>query len=214
LVASSARSAKAPGEASSKSRSRTVDGRLKSRLLRLLKQHAYREGAVRLSSGKSSEYYVNAKMVTLRPDGSWLVATLFLDLIRRERFDAVGGPTLGADPIVGAMAALSFTRRKPLTALIVRKEAKEHGAGRQVEGPQLPAGARVLAVEDVTTTGGSLERAIVALRACGYRVDEALTIVDRGEGGRERLSALGCRLRSLFTSEDFRVVKRRRAMLH
>ncbi len=124
------------------------NGPLKQRLLRLLKTLAYSEGKVRLSSGKSSTYYINAKAVTLHPEGNWLVATLFLDMVGRERFAAVGGPTLGADPIVGAMAALSFARRRPLAALIVRKEAKAHGAGRQVEGPRLARGARVLAVGD------------------------------------------------------------------
>lgn len=131
------------------------------------------------------------------------MATLFLDLLRDGRVVAVGGPTLGADPIVAAMVALSAGGRRPLTGLIVRKEAKGHGAGCQVEGPPLPRGARVVAIEDVTTTGASLEQAVAALRACGYRVGEALTIVDRQEGGRERLAAIGCRLRSLFTGKDF-----------
>jgi orotate phosphoribosyltransferase len=173
------------------------------RLLHLLKALAYRRGSVQLSSGKASDYYINAKTVTLHPEGLWLVATLFLNLLERRPVAAVGGPTLGADPIVGAMAALSARSRRPLAALIVRKEAKAHGAGRQVEGPPLPRGARVVAVEDVTTTGGSLEQAVQALRACGYRVEEALTIVDRQEGGRRRLAAIGCRLRSLFTTQDF-----------
>ncbi|MFN2581911.1 MAG: orotate phosphoribosyltransferase [Candidatus Dormibacteria bacterium] len=176
---------------------------LRDELRSLVATRAFRYGHFTLTSGRHSTYYVDGKQVTLDGRGLYLVARFGLDRCRELAVDAVGGLTLGADPIAAAIAALSGNSRQPLPAFIVRKQAKEHGTGRSIEGPALPAGARVLLVDDTLTTGGTFLTARDQVVDAGATVAEALCVVDREEGGRETLERAGIPVRALFTRSEF-----------
>lgn len=176
---------------------------LKAKLLELLKEKALKKGNFILSSGKTSNYYLDGRLITLTPEGAYLVASIILEYIKNRGLDAVGGPTLGADPIVGAVAALSHMNKIPLKTFIVRKAAKEHGTQRQIEGPALEKSDKVIIVDDVATTGKALIEAKHALSAIGVKVDNALVIVDRQEGAKENLAQHGLELESIFRINDF-----------
>jgi len=152
----------------------------KQRLLQLVRERAYRDGLdITLASGKKSTFYVNGKKVSLHPEGLWLIGRLMLDALRAfPDVTAVGGLTLGADPIASAIAALSFETGQQLSAFLVRKEAKGHGTGSRIEG-DLERGQRVAIVEDTVTTGGSARSAIEAVREVGAVPVVVLTIADR-----------------------------------
>jgi orotate phosphoribosyltransferase len=173
----------------------------KERLLELLKDKSLEVRPVTLSSGKISDYYMDCKRVTLSPEGAYLTGKLMLEMIRPE-VSAVAGLTLGADPIVSSITVLSHMQKRDLAGLIVRKEPKKHGTMSYVEGPALQKGATVAVVEDVVTSGASLLRAIDRIEAAGYRPVQALTILDRQEGGREAIEERGFRLQALFTRDD------------
>jgi orotate phosphoribosyltransferase len=177
---------------------------LKVRLLALLKKHAFKHGEFILSSGKSSDYYLDGRTVTLSSEGAYLAGSIILELIRDNGITAVGGPTIGADPIIGAVMALAYLRNMSLKAFIVRKFAKEHGSRRQVEGPALNPGEKVLLVDDVATTGKALLEAKQALDNTGVKIEAVLVIVDRLEGAASNLEKEGLKLDALFTIEDFR----------
>lgn len=164
---------------------RTDRGRLKD----LLKEQSLKFGDFTLVSGKKSSFYFDSKKTTLLPEGAYLVAAQMLEVLRQNKVeaDAIGGMTLGADPIVCPIAALSHLDGPPLPAFIVRKEAKGHGTASQVEGNLAP-GSRVIIVDDVVTTAGSTLRAIDAVEAAGHQVVAVLALVDREEGGTEKLS--------------------------
>lgn len=178
---------------------------LKTRLLALLKKEAFKKGSFVLSSGKLSSYYLDGRVITLTSEGAYLVGKIILELIKDEKPDAIGGPTLGADAIVGAVAALSFIESKPLNAFIVRKSAKEHGTQRQVEGPALKEGSEVILVDDVATTGKSIVEAKQALDRINVVVKKAIVIVDRLEGARENLAKEGIVLESIFSIRELGV---------
>jgi orotate phosphoribosyltransferase len=146
-------------------------------------------GDFTLVSGKKSKYYFDSKKTTLLPEGSYLVAREILRTIRDNGIQAegIGGLTLGADPIVCPVAALSHVDGPPLRAFIVRKEAKEHGTARKIEG-NLEPGSRVVVVDDVVTTAGSTLKAIEAAEAAGLEVVAVICLVDREEGGTEKLT--------------------------
>lgn len=152
----------------------------KARLLQLVRERAFRDGLdITLASGKRSTFYIDGKKVTLHPEGLWLLARLML--IELERFPdvtAVGGLTLGADPIAAAVSALSFETGRNLNAFLVRKEAKGHGTGSRIEG-ELASGEQVAIVEDTITTGGSAQRAIDAVREVGAECAVVLALADR-----------------------------------
>ncbi len=156
----------------------------------------------KLASGRMSRVYLDCKKVTLHPEGASLIGQLLFARIKHRRPDAVGGLTLGADPIALAIAVASFQRGQPIPAFIVRKEPKGHGSQVWIEG-DLSIGARVVVVEDVVTTGGSTMKAIERVKAHGCEILGVLALVDRLEGGRERLASAGYRLDSLFTIKDF-----------
>jgi orotate phosphoribosyltransferase len=160
----------------------------RDRLRALLKEHSLMFGDFTLVSGKKSRFYFDSKKTTLRAEGAWLTASEILRTLRERGIeaDAIGGMTLGADPIVCPVAALSHRDGPPLRAFIVRKEAKGHGTGRQIEG-DLEPGSRVVVVDDVVTTGGSTLRAIEAVEQAGHEVVAVLALVDREEGGTEAL---------------------------
>ena len=182
---------------------RTVNLKLKSRLLKLFKKEAFRRTEVVLSSGKTSSFYIDGRCVTLSAEGAYLTACLIFDLLKEREFEAVGGPTLGADPIAGALAAISYAKKKSFKTFIIRKTPKAHGARRQIEGPYLRPGAKLILVDDVATSGKSFLESIDILRAEGFRVDTAICIVDRQEGAREALAQKNCQLIPLFTPKDF-----------
>ena len=155
----------------------------------LLKSRSLMFGDFTLASGKKSKYYFDSKRTTLLAEGAWLTAREVLRLVRDKgiKADAVGGLTLGADPIVCPVAALSHSEGPPLRAFIVRKEAKDHGTGRQIEGVLDPE-SRVIVVDDVVTTAGSTLKAIEAAEAAGHTVVAVICLVDREEGGGEKLA--------------------------
>lgn len=174
----------------------------KQRLMDLLKQEAFKKGNFVLSSGKSSSYYLDGRIITLAAEGAYLSGSIILDSIKELNIDAVGGPTLGADPIVGAIAVLSYINKTPIKTFIVRKAAKEHGMQRQIEGPALAPGSRVVIVDDIATTGKALIEAKQILDKAGVAVVKAVVIVDRLEGAKENLEKNGCCLESIFTIKD------------
>ena len=176
---------------------------LKKDLFALLEKGALKRGTFTLSSGKASTYYLDGRVITLTPEGAYLAATIILDMVKGLTIDAIGGPTLGADPIAGAIACRAHENALPLTAFIVRKEAKGHGMQRQVEGPALAKGARVVLVDDVATTGKALIEAKAALDAQGVIAVKAIVIVDRNEGARQNCAQAGLALESIFTIADF-----------
>jgi orotate phosphoribosyltransferase len=163
----------------------------RQRLLDLAKvKGALKFGDFLLSSGHRSSYYFDGRLLTLDPEGAYLIGKEMVALARAVGAQAVGGPSLGADPIVGATVALSSLEGYPLKGFLVRGEPKGHGIRRLVEGP-LPRGARVLVVDDVCTTGASLFRAINAVEAEGCSVVHIAVLLDRHQGGSEALSKQG-----------------------
>ena len=174
----------------------------RKRLMELVRAHALQFGEFRLASGKMATYYVDCRKLTLTAEGAVQVAAGMLERLAEIRPDAVGGMAIGADPITAAIITLAGVRGESLKGFIVRKEAKAHGTGRDVEGPVLP-GDRVVVVEDVVTTGGSSIQAIGKLRAAGIEVEKVLAILDRQAGGREAFAAEGVAFESLFTIADF-----------
>jgi orotate phosphoribosyltransferase len=173
------------------------------RLLTLLAERSARRGHFTLASGRQSTLYIDARLTTMSPDGLALIGPLALAALRASdwRVDAVGGLTLGADPVSYAIAYASAVGGAPLRAFTVRKEAKAHGTGRLIEGP-FRAGDRVAVVEDVITTGGSALRATEAIRAGGGIVAGVLALVDREEGGRQALEDAGLPVLVLARASD------------
>ena len=169
--------------------------------LALLAQRAYRRGRFTLASGRESDHYVNCKPVSLSGAGLALLGALLLEQVEPQAL-AVAGLTLGADPLVSAVAMRAALDGRGLDALIVRKEAKGHGTGAWLEGPLPAAGSRVTVLEDVVTTGGSSLKAVNQLRQAGYVVERVVAIVDRQEGGAAAMAAAGLELRSLFLLEE------------
>lgn len=176
---------------------------LRKKLFSLLEQEALKKGEFTLSSGKKSNYYLDGRVITLTPEGAFLVANIILNMVKEKKIDAIGGPTLGADPIVGAIACLSHINNIPIKTFIVRKNTKEHGTQRQIEGPALNKGSLCLLVDDVATTGKALIEAKEALEKCGCIAKSAIVIVDRLEGAKENLSQAGLELESIFDIKDF-----------
>jgi orotate phosphoribosyltransferase len=176
--------------------------KLRSQLAALLKKEALRRGRFVLSSGKTSDYYLDGRVITLMPEGAYLAASIVLDYVQANKINAVGGPTLGADPIAGAVAALAFQNNIPLKTFIVRKASKGHGTQRRIEGPALEAGDSVLLLDDVATTGKAILEAKEALEEIGIKTDRALVIVDRQEGASQNLAAAGIKLEAIFTIRE------------
>lgn len=173
----------------------------RDRLRDLLKERSLKFGEFVLASGRRSSFYFDSKLTTLDPEGAYLTARCVLDLLRRNevRVRALGGLTLGADPIVCAVTAVSHLEGMPLSGFLVRKEAKGHGTTREIEGAP-PPGTPVLIVDDVVTTAGSTLKAIGAAERAGLEVAAVTCLVDREEGGAEALS--GYRFLPLFRRAD------------
>lgn len=176
------------------------------RLLELLAQRSFQENPgqpFKLASGALSPYYVDCKMVTLEPEGAYLVGSLLFEKIAQTSARAVGGMTLGADPIAAAVSLISWERKQPLSAFIVRKEPKGHGTNAFLEG-DLPEGCPVAVVEDVVTTGGSTIKVLEVLKSAGHPVVTVLALVDRLEGGGEQIQKMGYPFEALFTLDDLK----------
>jgi len=170
----------------------------RERLKEILIRNSILRGKFTLASGKESGYYIDARLTTLDPEGVSLVAGIFLEEIFKDpRINAVGGPTMGADPIVGAIIAESHRTGRPLRGFLVRKKEKDHGTGKLIEGGLRPGDVAAV-VEDVVTTGGSVVTAIEAVKSIGAEVRKALVIVDREEGGDEVFRKMGIELYSIF----------------
>ncbi|MEP6998899.1 MAG: orotate phosphoribosyltransferase [bacterium] len=173
------------------------------RLLTLLAERSARQGHFILASGRESTLYIDARLTTMSPDGLALIGPLALQALQDATWNisAIGGLTLGADPLSYAISYASASTAHPLRAFTVRKEAKIHGTGKLIEGP-FHTGDRVAVIEDVITTGGSALRAIQAIRIAGGIVCGVLALVDREEGGRESIQADGTPVIALTLASD------------
>lgn len=174
----------------------------KSDLITLVRDKALKFGDFTLASGKKAKYFLDCKQITLDSFGVKLVAEGMLDLIGTPLPTAVGGMAIGADPITAGIITIAGVRGLPLKGVLVRKEAKDHGTMKFVEGPVVP-GDEIVIVEDVVTTGGSSLAAIERVEAFGLKVRSVLAIIDRMEGGAQAFAARGYKVESLLTIRDF-----------
>lgn len=174
-------------------------------LLNIAKERAYQKKKVILASGRESDFYIDVRKISLSSDGAFYIAKCMYERIKELGVEgvAVGGPTLGADPIIAALAYHAHAEGDKLDVFIVRKEAKAHGMKRQYEGPDLKEGQKVILVDDVATTGGSVIKAYEQLKPLGLDVVAAFVVVDRQEGAKENFEKLGVPLYSLLKKEDF-----------
>ncbi|HEY48771.1 MAG TPA: orotate phosphoribosyltransferase [Dehalococcoidia bacterium] len=170
------------------------------RLLEVFKEHAVLRGDFTLTSGLKTSYYFDGRMVTLWPEGAYLIGKKILTIIMEAGAEAVGGMTMGADPIAAAVAVVSHLEGEPIPAFIVRSDVKGHGTQKRVEGP-LKAGSKVAIVDDVITTGGSVLRAIDAVEAEGCRVVKVVVVLDRQQGGTEEIRRRGYDFAALLTAD-------------
>ncbi len=177
---------------------------MKDRLTELILQKAFRyskEPTFRLVSGRMSNYYFNCKAVTLHPEGMYLIGNIIFAMIEGLSVKGIGGLTLGADPIADAVAYASYVKGKPIEAFVVRKSAKSHGTMQWIEG-NIEKGDRVVIVDDVITTGKSTIEAIGRAREAGLEIVRVIALVDRQEGGRENIEALGFKVDAVVTREE------------
>jgi len=177
----------------------------RKRLKEILLAKSYRKGKFTLSSGRESDFYVDGKQTTLDAEGACLCGKLIFDLIKAcdQDIAAVGGMTLGADPLVTAASMVSYLEGTPIPAFIVRKESKKHGTEAYIEGQSnMPDGCYVALLEDVVTTGGTLVKVIDRVEKQGYKVGLIVTVVDRQEGGKEALKEAGYEMKAIFTREE------------
>jgi orotate phosphoribosyltransferase len=175
----------------------------KQALMALVRQKALKFGDFTLASGKKAKYYLDGKQVTLDPHGARLVGEGLLDLLGRDAMPAaIGGMSIGADPITAAVVTMSAVRGTPIVGFMVRKESKGHGTNQYIEGPVKPGDTAVI-VEDVVTTGGSSLQAIQRAEQFGLKITRVLAIIDRMEGGAEAFTERGYRFSSLLTIRDF-----------
>ena len=173
-------------------------------LLDLIRSEALQRGEFTLASGKKASYYLDCRKITLHPQGAGVIAAGMLQVIQAAGPlpDAVGGMAIGADPITAAIVTVAGQHNLPIKGFMVRKEAKGHGTGKQVEGPVEP-GDRVVIVEDVITSGGSALKAVEAAEAFGLKVERVIGIIDRLAGGAEAFAARGLQFTTLTTIRDF-----------
>ncbi len=173
----------------------------KEELAKILVEKSYKEGDFTLSSGKKSSYYFDCKQTALHPNGAYLLSELFLEAIMQyPEIKGVGGMTLGADPLVCSVVALSFVKGSPLPGFIVRKKPKGHGTDAYLEGlANFCTGDRIIMLEDVVTTGGTLLTACKRVQDAGLVVAGVICVLDREEGGRENLAKAGYGLKAIYT---------------
>jgi len=180
---------------------------MRKRLIELILERTFRfteKPSFKLASGKMSNFYFNCKPTTLNSEGMYLIGNLLYEVIkseRRWRVKAVGGLTLGADPIANAIAFTAYTKGDVLESFVVRKEPKKHGTMQWIEG-EVRKGDRVLVVEDVITTGSSSKKAVTRARICGLKVAGVLALIDRQEGGSEAIKAMSLPFKALLTKDQ------------
>jgi orotate phosphoribosyltransferase len=167
----------------------------------LLEKSVVRGREFKLASGKTSDFYVDARVTTLDAEGAALCGLIFFQMLAEHKIDAVGGYSIGADPIVAAIAVISHQQGRPLPAFIIRKEEKSHGTRKMIEG-NFRAGMRVALFDDVITSGGSIIKGIKQVEAEGGKVEVVMAVLDRQEGGREAIEAQGVRFLPIFTKKD------------
>jgi orotate phosphoribosyltransferase len=175
---------------------------MKERLKEILLQKSVITGKeFTLASGKKSHFYVDARITTLDAEGGYLCGKIFLDMLAPYQVDAVGGYSIGADPIVSSIATVSFLAGKPIHAFIIRKEEKSHGTRKMIEG-NFPEKAQVVLFDDVVTSGGSIIRGAKQVEDHGGTVQAIMALIDRQEGGKEKIEAAGYPFFSIFTKKD------------
>jgi orotate phosphoribosyltransferase len=179
---------------------------LRQELQAYLLEHSLRFGDFTLTSGRKSDYYIDGRQTTLRSRGAFLVAKLLLEALKGTGVHAIGGPTLGADPVIGAVIALAALEDIPLVGFLVRKEPKRHGTQQLVEGPIQP-GMRVALFDDTVTTGGSLKHAIDQVEAAQCTVVKVFAIVDRQEGARQSFAQWGYPFQALFSMDELKAAR-------
>lgn len=177
----------------------TYDKKIKAELLNILNQKSIIRGDIILASGKKSSYYIDAKMTTMDRDGIVLCAQLLSGQL--EGIDAIGGPTIGADPFIGAILYECKKNNKPISGFLVRKQSKSHGTQKLIEG-LLKKGDKTAVIEDVITTGGSVYQAIQTIEEYGAKVVKVLCLVDREEGGKEFLEGKGYPVFPVFKKSE------------
>ena len=179
---------------------------LRQEIIELVFTRSYQKREVVLASGRKSNFYIDCKQVTLTSVGIYKLALYILQLIKKEdlKVKAVGGPAMGAVPLAAAISALSgaLPFNNPLDTFFVRSEAKKHGLENKVDGPTLREGMPLLVLDDVLTTGGSVLKAVNAVKELGCKVEKVLVIVDRQEGGRENLEKEGLKVAAILTREE------------
>ena len=154
-----------------------------------------------LASGKKSNFYVDARITTLHPEGAWLIGKLFLDMLGGTSVDSIGGYSIGADPIVTSVALHSHMEKRPIPAFIIRKQEKAYGTGKIIEG-NFKKGDRVVIFDDVVTSGGSILKGAAEVEKAGGSVLGVMAVIDREDGGRETIETAGYPFSSLFTKSD------------
>jgi len=177
----------------------------REKLKQLIKEKALKvsdKPIFKLSSGKMSTYYMDLRTITLDPEGGYIIGNLIFNMIKDKNVDAIGGLTLGADPISYATSLISYLNKKPIKPFVVRKEPKGHGTGKQIEG-NIKEGDRVFIVEDVVTTAGSSLKAAKVAKNAGLNVLGIITIVDREEGGEENIKKEGFDFYPIFKVSEF-----------
>jgi orotate phosphoribosyltransferase len=178
----------------------------RARLADIIRTRSFGRGEITLASGRKSDFYFNLKPTMLDPEGAALLAQLSLEALKDDNADYIGGLEMGAVPIAGAIAQLSWLKGNPISAFFVRKKPKEHGARLAVEGlmkGESLQGKRIIIVEDVTTTGGSAIKAVDAVKDAGGEVILVFTMVDRDEGATETFREAGIPFRSLYKAGEF-----------
>src|SRR4051812_12305223 len=178
----------------------------RARLAEIIRKRSFGRGEITLASGRKSDFYFNLKPTMLDPEGAALLAELTYEALKDDNLDFVGGLEMGAVPLAGAIAQLSWIKGHPIAAFFVRKKPKEHGARLAVEGlakGETLQGKRIVIVEDVTTTGGSALKAAEAVREAGGDVALVFTMVDREEGATEAFAEAGLQFRSLYKAGEF-----------
>jgi orotate phosphoribosyltransferase len=184
---------------------------MKERLIELVIEKAFnysKEPVYKLVSGRMSNYYINCKAVTLNPEGVYLIGNILYDMVKDLNINAIGGLTLGADPLAFATAYTSYLKEDPVEAFVVRKKAKEHGIMQWIEG-NVKEGDRVVIVDDVITTGKSTIEAIIRAKDAGLEIAQIIALIDRQEGGREAVKEIGFDVTSVIKKDDIMKVYNR-----
>lgn len=180
-----------------------MNNKYKKELAKLLLEKSYKEGLFKLASGKTSDWYFDCRITSLSAKGAFLIGNIFNDMLGNDDIKGVAGMSMGADPLVTATSITSRMRKNgSLDGLYVRKEPKDHGMGKQVEGmDNFQEGDRIAVLEDVVTTGNSLLKAVKALEKCGLVIVKCCAILDREDGGYENITSAGYPFESIFTRQ-------------